>query len=283
MRSEPASQAGTSARRRAAVLGKPIAHSLSPVIHNAGYAACGLTDWAYIAIECAEAELADRVAGLGAEWAGLSLTMPLKEVALDVADAVDPLAAALGAANTLVRRDDGWHAYNTDTPGMVEALREAGVAGPGWMAVLGGGGTARAALGAAADLGAAVTVFARRPEAVVDLQGVADRLGVRLTAAPWSEAGRCAEADVVVCTVPKGVADDLAALPWSPHRVVFDVVYDPWPTPLAAAAQRAGCRVVSGLDLLVAQAAYQFELFTGHAAPRAAMRAALPVGPPRPT
>src|SRR5882724_81855 len=99
--------------RRAAVLGKPVAHSLSPVLHNAGYAAAGLVDWRYTAIECAEAELADLVAGLGPEWAGLSLTMPLKEVALVVADVVAPVAAALGAANTLVRRPDGWYAENT--------------------------------------------------------------------------------------------------------------------------------------------------------------------------
>ena len=110
--------------RRAAVLGRPIAHSLSPVIHNAGYAAAGLSDWSYDAHDCGEEELAGFVAGLGPEWVGLSLTMPLKEVALAVADAVSDRAAALGAANTLVRRPDGtWWAENTDAPGMVDALR----------------------------------------------------------------------------------------------------------------------------------------------------------------
>ena len=261
--------------RRAAVLGKPIGHSRSPVIHNAGYAACGLTGWSYTAIECGEAELADQVAALTPSYAGLSLTMPLKEVALVVADVVDPLAAALGAANTLVRRSDGWHAYNTDTPGMVEVLVEAGVAKPARVAILGGGGTARAAIGAAARLGAAVTAYTRRPAAADELRVVADALGVELTRAPWSEAEQCVRADVVVSTVPAGAADPLASLDWPAGRVLFDVLYDPWPTPLAAGAQRAGCRVVSGLDLLLAQAAYQFELFTGHPAPRAAMRAAL--------
>ena len=111
---------------RAAVLGKPIAHSLSPVLHQAGYAAVGLTGWEYTAVECAESELAGLVAGLDGSWAGLSLTMPLKEVALRVATAVSPLATALGAANTLVRREDGWYAENTDAPGMVDALRWAG-------------------------------------------------------------------------------------------------------------------------------------------------------------
>src|SRR5690348_6438671 len=149
--------------RRAAVLGKPVGHSRSPDLHNAGYAAAGLRDWQYTAIECDETQLAGLLGGLGAEWAGLSLTMPLKEAALVVADAVDPAAAALGAANTLVRAEPGWRAHNTDAPGMVRALAEAGVGAAGELAVLGGGGTARAAIGAAAELGARVSVYTRRP------------------------------------------------------------------------------------------------------------------------
>jgi shikimate dehydrogenase len=258
---------------RAGVLGQPIAHSLSPVIHNAGYAAAGLTHWRYTAHECDEAGLAPFVAGLDATWAGLSLTMPLKEVALAVAASVAPAAAAIGAANTLVRQPDGgWRADNTDAPGMVDALREAGVEKAAQVAVLGAGGTARAALAAARDLGAqTVTVYARRPAAIADLMPVAARLGITLEAAPWSGA---AVADVVVSTVPRGVADSLD-LAWRPGTVLFDAVYDPWPTPLAAAAERAGARIVSGLDLLLAQAVRQFELFTGTTAPVAPMRTAL--------
>jgi shikimate dehydrogenase len=261
--------------RRAAVLGKPIEHSRSPQLHNAGYAAVGLSGWQYTKIECAEDELAGVVAGLGPEWAGLSLTMPLKAVALEVADAVDPFAAGLGAANTLVRQEHGWQAYNTDAPGMVRALREVGVERAGHLAVVGGGGTARAAIGAAAGLGARMTVYARRTEAVDELRPVAEALGVELAGAPWSALAESVSADVVVSTVPKGVADNLVAARWRPGLVVFDVVYDPWPTPLAAAAQDAGCRVVSGLDLLLWQAVHQFELFTGVDAPVPAMRAAL--------
>jgi shikimate dehydrogenase len=272
--------------RRAAVLGKPIAHSLSPVIHNAGYAAAGLTSWSYEAHECGEAELAGLVAGLGPQWAGLSLTMPLKEEALRVADTVSARAAALGAANTLVRAPEGtWWAENTDAPGMVDALREAGVGRVEQVAVLGAGGTARAALGAAAELGASlVTVYARRPEAARELATVAGALGIALHAAPWSAAGQAGGADVVIATVPKGVADPLAgaghedepaAITWRAATVLFDAVYDPWPTPLAASAAAAGCRIVSGLDLLLAQAVHQFELFTGVPAPVAAMRGAL--------
>lgn len=261
------------------MLGKPIAHSLSPVIHTAGYVAAGLTGWSYTRIECAAAELPDLVAGLGPEWAGLSVTMPGKEAALAVADAASPVAAAVGAANTLVRRPGGsWYADNTDVAGMVRVLTDAGVTAGAAVTVLGAGGTARAALAAAAQLACpSVTVVARRPEAVDELRPVADALGVALTPVDWADAPRpVAAADVVVSTVPKGVADPLAgAVVWRPGAVFFDALYDPWPTPLAASAVTAGLRVVSGLDLLLAQAVGQFEQFTGVTAPRAAMAAAL--------
>ncbi|WP_435819802.1 shikimate dehydrogenase [Micromonospora taraxaci] len=261
------------------MLGKPIAHSLSPVIHTAGYAAAGLTGWSYTRIECAAAELPDLVAGLGPEWAGLSVTMPGKEAALAVAAQVSSVAAAVGAANTLVRRPDGsWYADNTDVAGMVRVLTAAGVSSGAAVTVLGAGGTARAALAAAAQLGCpAVTVVARRPGAIDELRPVADALGVVLTAAGWADAQHhLATADLAVSTVPKGVADPLAdAAAWRPGTVLFDAIYDPWPTPLAASAAVAGLRLVSGLDLLLAQAIGQFEQFTGVAAPVEAMRGAL--------
>jgi shikimate dehydrogenase len=268
------------AARRAAVLGKPIAHSLSPVIHTAGFAAAGLFGWTYEAIECAESELPALVAGLGPEWAGLSLTMPLKEVALTLAAGASDVAAAVGAANTLVRQPDGsWYADNTDVAGMVRVLRDAGVADGPALAVLGAGGTARAALAAAATLDVGeVTVVARRAEATAHLAPVGEALGLRLRAAAWDDApGVLAAADVVVATVPKGAADALgAAVPWRRGSVLFDAIYDPWPTPLAAAAAAAGCRIASGLDLLLAQALGQFEQFTGvRPVPEAAMRNAL--------
>jgi shikimate dehydrogenase len=208
----------------------------------------------------------------------LSLTMPLKEVALDVADEVSPVAAAIGAANTLVRLPDGtWRAENTDAPGMVDALLAAGVCTVERISVLGAGGTARAALAAARELGAAaVTVYARRPEAIEELDPVAEELGITLIGTGWADAARASEAEVIISTVPKGVADTLAgSMAWRPGTVLFDAVYDPWPTPLAAAAARAGCTIVSGLDLLLAQAVRQFELFTGVDAPLGAMRVAL--------
>jgi shikimate dehydrogenase len=262
---------------RAAVLGKPVAHSLSPVLHNAGYAAAGLTGWSYTAIECAESELLDLVGQLGPEWAGLSLTMPLKDVALAVAAAVTPVAAAIGAANTLVRQPDGsWLADNTDAPGMIDALRSFGVTSIGSAAILGAGGTARAAIAAAGDLGVGeVTVYARRSEAVDAMRPSAGQLGVDLVHVAWDRADFAAAADLVFSTVPKGVADGLAPA-WRPSTVLFDALYDPWPTPLAARAAAAGCRIVSGLDLLLYQAARQFTAFTDvDPAPLDAMRTAL--------
>lgn len=264
-------------RHRAAVLGKPIAHSLSPVIHSAGFAAAGLFDWSYTAVECAEAELPGLIAGLGPEWAGLSVTMPLKEAALAVASSSSRPAAAIGAANTLVRQPDGsWYADNTDAPGMVAVLRDAGVTHGPRVTVLGAGGTARAALAAASVLGATlVTVVARRPAAVTQLQPVADALGVAVRPVAWDAAAAALDTDVVVSTVPKGVADQFAAaVPWAAGSVVFDALYDPWPTRLAVAAEAAGCRVVNGLDLLVGQALVQIELMTGRSVPAATLMAA---------
>jgi shikimate dehydrogenase len=265
--------------RRAAVCGKPIAHSLSPVIHQAGFAAAGLANWRYTSFECAEAELAGLVAGLGPEWAGLSLTMPLKETALGLAAEASPVARATGAANTLVRRDDGtWYADNTDVAGMLRVLSDAGLRRHPSITVLGGGGTARAALAAAARLGASeVTVVTRRPQARDELAPAADALGVRIIGAEWADAAKTLDADAVISTVPKGAADHLAGeAKWRPGTVLFDAIYDPWPTPLSASAQAQGLAVASGLDLLLAQALSQFEQFTGvPAAPEAAMREAL--------
>jgi shikimate dehydrogenase len=264
--------------RRAAVCGKPIAHSLSPVIHTAGFAAAGLLNWTYTAIECAAAELPDLVAGLGPEWVGLSLTMPLKEAALALATDASPRATAIGVANTLVRQADGtWFADNTDVPGMVRVLRDAGVAAAPSMTVIGGGGTARAALAAAAELGTtSVTVMARRQTAVDELGPIASALGLKLTGQDFASV-TAFDADVVISTVPKGAADPLAlTAAWRAETVLFDAIYDPWPTPLAAAAAANDVRVASGLDLLLAQALGQFERFTGVVpAPEAAMRAAL--------
>ncbi|HEY7100820.1 MAG TPA: shikimate dehydrogenase [Mycobacteriales bacterium] len=257
---------------RAAVLGRPIGHSLSPVLHTAAYAALGLADWSYTAVDCGEDELPALLAGLGPDWAGLSLTMPLKRVALAVADSADPLAAAVGAANTLVRRGDEWRAYLTDVAGIAAALREAGCAAPESAVVLGAGGTAQATLAALCMLGLdAAVVLVRDPARAGELLATADRLGVELDLRAGLP-GPLPAADLVISTLPAGAADGLAP---PAGAVVLDVIYAPWPTRFAAAAAAAGGTVVSGLAMLLHQAAGQVELMTGRPAPVPAMRAAL--------
>ena len=267
------------ARRRAAVLGCPIRHSLSPALHTAAYAELGLTGWRYEAFECDEPTLPAFVERLGSEWAGLSLTMPLKRVALTVADELSPLASAVGAANTLVFSQPGGRrrAENTDVAGILAALREAGLDRVKAAVILGAGGTAQAALAALRELGeAAPTVLVRDPARTKHLCATADRLGVRPTIRGGLLDGAVPEADVVISTLPSGAADALAGpQQWSTRPVVLDVVYTPWPTPLAASALGAGCRIVSGLAVLLHQAVAQVRLMTGRDAPIAVMRQAL--------
>ena len=267
---------------KAAVLGSPIAHSLSPVLHRAAYAAAGLAGWTYQAIECDEAGLPALVAGCGADWSGLSLTMPLKRAVLPLLDHVDPLAADVGGANTVVfspgQRHRQRRGYNTDVAGMVDSLAGAGVTAPRSAVILGAGATACSALAALRETGLrAVTVAVRDEARAAALLAVAQRLGVRIELRPLASPGDLAAQDLLISTVPAGAADSYAERTYAGHTpaAVFDVVYAPWPTPLARAAEAAGAVVIGGFELLLHQAGGQFELMTGRRpAPLAAMRAA---------
>ena len=270
--------ASESTKRRAAVLGSPIQHSLSPTLHRAAYVALGLTGWCYDAVNCDEAALPAFVQQLGPEWAGLSLTMPLKRAAMRVADEVSALARAVGAANTLVLGTAGQprRAENTDVAGIVAALHEAGVERVRSGVILGAGGTAQAALAALRELGeTAPRVAVRDPARTADLLATADRLGVRPRIVNGLPEVELPDADLVVSTLPPGAADAISIRPWATPPVVLDVVYTPWPTPLASSALAAGCQIVSGLAVLLHQAVAQVELMTGRCAPIAQMRAAL--------
>jgi shikimate dehydrogenase len=263
-------------RRRAAVLGHPIAHSLSPQLHLAAYADLGL-DWDYTRIDVTESELPGFVRGLDESWVGLSLTMPLKQTVLSLLDEIDPVAHATGSANTVVLDGGRRRGWNTDVAGIVAALAEAGVAaGAPHGAVLGGGSTARSAVAALQRLGAErVLLVARRPEACDDVRACADGLGIALEVAGWDRAAEALAAPVVVSTVPVGVADDLAgSLPTAPGALL-DVVYAPWPTALAAAWAAHGGATASGLAMLLHQAVAQVRLFTGREPSVPVMRAAL--------
>ncbi len=267
-----------SGARRAAVLGRPIAHSLSPVLHRAAYAALGLA-WSYDAIELDTAGLPAFLSGLGPEWAGLSLTMPLKAAVLPLLAERSSSVVLTGSANTVVLTERGPVGSNTDVAGIVEALRTDAperLATARTATLLGGGATARSALAAldALDLRDA-SVVVRRPEAADDLRRLAEAAGVRLRVAPWADAAAHLDADLVISTVPAGVADSLVADLGNAHGVLLDVVYAPWPSPLVADWQRRGGQVVPGHAMLLHQAAHQVELMTGQPAPLAAMRAAL--------
>jgi shikimate dehydrogenase len=257
---------------RCAVVGKPIAHSLSPLLHRAAYAALGL-DWAYERFEVSAADLADFVAGLDSSWRGLSLTMPLKEAVLELGE-VDPVARRAGAGNTLIL-DGRRRVYNTDVAGVTWAVRRV-TAGPvPRVTILGSGATARSAVVALTSLAAeVVTIVARNPAKAEALAGLGSELGLRMRVQPWQSA--LPPADLVLSAATAGAVDSMVAEVAASAPLVFDIVYAPWPTPLATAAAQAHRTVIGGLDLLVGQALRQIELMTGQSVPAEVLYAALP-------
>ncbi|MFD9593623.1 shikimate dehydrogenase [Kitasatospora sp. NPDC059973] len=265
-------------KHRAAVLGSPIAHSLSPHLHRAAFAALGLDGWRYDAFEVDEAGLPGFLAGLDAErWAGLSLTMPLKRAVIPLLDEVSATARSVDAVNTVVFTADGRRTGdNTDIPGLVNALRERGITEVAGAAVLGAGATASSALAALAQICTGeVTVYVRSAERAREMAELGERLRVTVRTADWERGAEALAQPLTVSTTPAGATDAFAAgLPAAPGAL-FDVLYHPWPTALAAACAERGAAVLGGLDLLVHQAVLQNERFTGRApGPLAAIRAA---------
>jgi shikimate dehydrogenase len=262
---------------KAAVLGSPVSHSLSPTLHGAAYAALGLSDWTYEAIECDEAGLAGLIRGCGPEWAGLSLTMPLKQAVLPLLESAEPVVTQVGAANTVVFAGGSARGFNTDVAGIMTALTEAGAAAAEPALILGAGATARSALAALHALGLReATVAVRDPARAAGMLAAAGRLGMAITLAPFGDPG-VGNGYLLISTVPAGAADNYAerisgAGPGP--AAVLDVVYHPWPTRLAVAARQSGALVIGGFEMLLHQAARQVELMTGRPAPTEAMRAA---------
>ncbi|MER7933480.1 shikimate dehydrogenase [Streptomyces sp. NPDC093272] len=255
---------GTEARR-AAVLGKPIAHSLSPVLHRAAYDELGLTGWSYERFEVDETALPGFLGRLGPEWAGLSLTMPLKRAVIPLVDEISETAASVDAVNTVVLAEDGRRlGDNTDIPGMVAALREHGIEQVETAAVLGAGATASSALAALARICTGeVVAYVRSEERAAEMRHWGERLDVEVRTADWADAEQALHAPLVIATTPAGTTDALAAAVPERPATLFDVLYHPWPTTLAARWSMAGGAVVGGLDLLVHQAVLQVEQMTG--------------------
>ena len=237
----------------------------------------GLTAWTYERIECGAEDLPGVVSGFGPEWVGVSVTMPGKFAALRFADVRTDRAELIGAANTLLRTPDGWRADNTDVDGVAGALGAEGVM-TGAAVVSGSGGTAPAAVVGLAELGVTdITIAARNPDKAAGLIELAGRVGVAARFCDLNgDAVRdaVAAAGVLVSTLPADVAAGYAEV-FGGTPVLLDAIYDPWPTPLAAAVAAAGGQVISGLQMLLHQAFAQVEQFTGLPAPRAAMAAAL--------
>lgn len=268
----------------AAVIGDPVHHSLSPVLHNAAFAASGL-DWVYVAFEVAAGHAPDalgamRTLGLG----GLSVTMPHKEAVAAAVDRLTPAAAALGAVNCVARQDGELVGDNTDGGGLVDALRhEEGLDPEGrTVVVLGAGGAARAVIRALADAGArSITVVNRdegRGRRAVALAGPCGALGV---------AAAVGDADLVINATPVGMRRATAGSPpdavpvdpalLGPGQLVVDLIYEPLETVLLARAAARGARVANGVGMLLHQAARAFTTWTGEPAPVDAMRAAVAV------
>ncbi len=260
--------------RQCAVLGSPIEHSLSPAIHKAAYTHLGLT-WSYGRYEIVADELSGFVAELDESWRGLSCTMPLKHAVVPLGQP-DEIVTLLGVGNTLVF--DGHPAdpattrvHNTDVLGLEAALRNADATGSTSALVVGNGATARSALAAVARLGVTqVSVLARNPQKTEALEVLGERLGV--TVEHVQLGGSLPACDIALSTVPAGAQRDVAGAVAAASGVIFDAVYDPWPTPLARAVADVGrARLLNGLDLLAWQALYQVELFTGQTVPVAVL------------
>ncbi|HEX5018566.1 MAG TPA: shikimate dehydrogenase [Actinomycetes bacterium] len=266
----------TTQQRVAAVLGHPIAHSLSPVMHRTAYEELGLP-WTYHAIDVRPEDLPHFVDTLGPEWAGLSLTMPLKEAVLPLLDRVDLEARSVRSVNTVVFENGQRIGYNTDIDGLIEVLTIALdgrslVEGPRAL-VIGAGATARSTVAALSHCAVdEVSVSARRLDAAEELADLASDLSMYGRVASWPASEADLSCDVVISTVPYDVAAALAP-PDEPGALV-DVLYDPWPTPLAQAWAEAGGQVIGGLELLVRQAVKQVQLMTGRRPDIARMRAA---------
>jgi shikimate dehydrogenase len=250
-------------RMRLAVLGSPIAHSKSPVLHRAAYEVLGL-DWEYTAIEVGAGGLGDFLAGCGPDWRGLSLTMPLKREALPLLAEVEPVAAQVGAVNTVLFRDGARIGFNTDIYGVQQALRELGAQNPDTVLLLGAGATASSVVAAVHGLGATrIVIGARTPAKAGAAIELATQLGVAASAHELHTAVEQAQsADVVISTLPGDAALGFE-LPTELRKWVplFDVAYAPWPTAIARSWAAVDGTAASGLGMLLHQAVRQVRVF----------------------
>lgn len=253
---------------RGAVLGSPITHSLSPLLHRAIFAHLGVPI-EYQAIEVPGGSLQDFLQSNGEGFDYLSLTMPLKEEALSLSVQTDPLVDRIQSSNTLIKRANGWNLYSTDGIGLIHALRSRGFTSFRSALVLGAGGTARAVVGALDGIAGSITVLGRTGTRREILESAVQQS--KFSYERWSENPDFSSFDLVVNTTPAGAADILASSVGAPLRangqirpdqqaVLFDVIYKPWPTLLAARWLDNGGEVINGGEMLIYQGIAQIEL-----------------------
>lgn len=240
---------------QAAVLGHPVGHSLSPTLHKCAYEVLGW-DWDYTAIEVKSGDLAQFIAANRRIFRGLSLTMPLKEEALMIADSLDPLVKRINAANTLIFEDHEISAYSTDVSGFAQALAKAEVVIPNEITILGGGATARSAIAALDIRGRTITVYSRSASRTAQL--INSAISATVEVKDWSEAQSGLSANLIIATTPSGATDHL--IPTQTNGTLFESLYSPWPTKLLGRWKDAGGKYIDGLDLLVEQGIGQIEL-----------------------
>ncbi len=269
--------------RRCAVIGSPIAHSLSPLLHRTAYTELGIADqFSYDAFDVTPETLGDFIAGLGPEWVGLSVTAPNKQALLSYG-APDPIAEALRSGNTIIFGSGGAPnlIFNTDVTGLLAALTRVGVHSASTAVVIGNGATARSAFWALGKLGVRQAVVCARSteRAHASLDDVAAMAGIEFSVQPYGEPAELPatwgeRADLLVSTVPVELSDDLAAGFVAQTQTVFEVVYNNYPSAFDRAARAAGVTSLDGLDLLVSQAIDQIRLMTGRHADPAPLLAA---------
>ena len=255
---------------QAGVLGSPISHSLSPILHRTAYAALGVTAQ-YSAYEVGSGNLIKFLNEGGKNLNCLSLTMPLKEEALEIATHVSDIALQISSGNTLYKNDDEWHLTSTDVEGFSYALAAHERSVSGKVLIIGAGATARAVVAACAATCKTLTVVTRsnsREESIVKTAA-----GMSVDFVDWGSEPSMDSFDLVVNTTPGDSAAKFANGVMSPQGILFELIYNPWPTQLLASWKKTGGSTIDGLELLIHQAISQVEIFTSQTVNRAELAA----------
>lgn len=250
------------------IIGDPVSHSLSPAMHNAGYARAQLP-FVMAGAHVRADDLAEAVKGIRALGVkGLAVTMPHKVAIMPLLDAVDPVAQAVGAVNTVVNHNGVLTGFNTDWLGILKPLEQKISLKNRSIAILGAGGAAQAAIYACAEQGASVTIFNRTPEKAAI---ISERFGCKVS--PLDKAHSLSEFDIIINTTSVGMAPDLGQSPIpetavQKHHIVFETIYAPRTTKLIQISQSVGAQTITGLEMFLEQGLAQFQLHTGVKAPR---------------